>query len=337
LPPDYESVKKKIAGPAVLEMIPFERRNLELNLDALKENIQYAIEGGIRRGKGVMIVPCGTGEYVALSAEEHKLVVKTALDAAGGKLPIVVGASGCDYREVVRLANGAAEEGADCVMVPPPYYYGMGQPDMVRWYTLIARNVRVGVMTYGQPWRNSGMSFTTSFIREMAALENVISIKTGGEQLMDYFEMLEAFSKRFAFIDNSLGYTATMAHMHGAAGYITGPAAFWPELEAQYWDLMEQGRYAEAERLHGKLGPFWQFFWHGGGLLKGEEFAGGGEGAYFGASVLKAALEYVGLYGGPVRPPFAELTPKQKTELFLILERAGVKRLQRAAPGRKRE
>ena len=78
--------------------------------------------------------------------------------------------------------------------------------------------------------------------------------------------------------------------MHGASGYITGPAAFWPEVEAQYWDLLDQGRYPEADKLHSKLGPFWQFFWHGGGLLKGEEFPGGGEGAYFGASVLKAAL-----------------------------------------------
>jgi dihydrodipicolinate synthase/N-acetylneuraminate lyase len=316
-------------------MIPFERRSLDLNLEALKENIQYAIEGGITRGKGVMIVPCGTGEYVTLSSEEHRLVVKAALDAADGKLPIVAGVSGCDHREVVKLAKSSTEAGAECVMVPPPYYYGTSQPDMVRWYRLIAREVKVGIMTYSQPWRNSGMSFTTSFIGEMASLENVVSIKTGGEQLMDYVEMLERYSKRFAFIDNSLGYTATLAHMHGAAGYITGPAAFWPELEAQYWSLLEQGRYAEADKLHTRLGLFWQFFWHGGGLLKGEEFAGGGEGAYFGASVLKAALEYVGLYGGPVRPPFEELTPKQKAELFKILEVAGVNKLLKAAHGRK--
>src|SRR5208283_4977030 len=159
MPLDYEKVKKKIAGPTVLEMIPFESKTLELNLAALRENIHYAIEGGIVRGRGVMIVPCGTGEYVALSPEEHRLVVKTALDAAGGKLPIVAGVSGCDYREVVKLADSSAEAGAECVMVPPPYYYGMSQPDMVRWYRLIAREVRVGIMTYSQPWRNSGMSF----------------------------------------------------------------------------------------------------------------------------------------------------------------------------------
>ena len=317
-------------------MIPFSRDGLELNLEALKENIQHVVAGGIRRGKGIMIVPCGTGEYVALSSEEHRIIVKTAIDAAGDELPIVAGVSGCDYREVVKLAGQAVEAGAECVMIPPPYYYGTSQPDMVRWYTLLARQIKVGIMTYSQPWRNSGMSFSSSFITELSSLENVISIKTGGEQLMEYVEMLETFSKRFAFIDNSLGYTSSMAHAHGASGYITGPAAFWPELEAQYWALLEERKYGEAEKLHGKLGPFWQFFWHGGGLLKGEEFSGGGEGAYFGASVLKAALECVGLYGGPVRPPFAGLTPKQKTELLRILEKAGVKKTRVRASGKNR-
>jgi hypothetical protein len=212
MPLDYENVRKKIASPTVLEMVPFERKTLGLNLEALKENIQFAIDGGIRKGKGVMIVPCGTGEYVALSPEEHRLVVETSLDAADVKLPIVAGVSGCDYREVVKLGKSSTEAGVECVMVPPPYYYGTSQPDMVRWYRLIAREVKAGIMTYSQPWRNSGMSFTTSFIREMASLENVVSIKTGGEQLMEYIEMLETFSKRFAFIDNSRGYTATMTH-----------------------------------------------------------------------------------------------------------------------------
>ncbi len=323
---DFENVKKRIVGPSVLEMLPFKRnKNFELDLEALKENISYVIEAGIAKGKGHMIVPCGTGEYVTLSKEEHELVVETALDAAGDRLPIVVGIGSCDYKVVIALAESAAEAGAECVMVPPPYYYGMSQPDLYRWYRIVTAGVKTAVMTYSQPWRNSGTHFSTSLMGKLVDFENVVSIKTGGEQLMDYVEMLDQFSTRFSFIDNSVGYTSTLAHIHGASGYITGPAAFWPELEAQYWSLLEQGKYAEAEKLHGRLGPFWQFFWHGGGLLEGEEFAGGGEGAFFGASVLKAALEYVGLYGGAVRPPFVELTRRQKTELFNVLRKINVK------------
>jgi len=321
---DYEEIKRKIVGPSVLVMAPF-KDNYELNIEALKENIQYIMDSGISRGKGHIICPCGTGEYVTLSHEEHKMMVEAVVDVGGDKLPVVAGVASCNYKEAIKLAQEAAEAGAECVMIPPPYYYSISQEAIYRWYKVIAKEVKIGIMAYNQFWRNMGTFISVPLMGKLAEIENMVSMKYGGEVMRDYITALGLYSKRFSFIDNSIAYTAAIGHMHGAAGYITGPGAFWPEFEAKYWSLLEQRKYEEADKWHAKLGPFWDFFYGGGGTIKGEEFAGI-EGSFFPASVLKAALEYVGLYGGPVRPPFIELTKEQKKKLFNILENIGVKK-----------
>ena len=102
--------------------------------------------------------------------------------------------------------------------------------------------------------------------------------------------------------------------MHGkVAGHVTHAASFWPEFEAKYWSLLEQRKYGEADKWRTKLSPLF-------GFQRSEDAAGIGGGARY----LKTALEYVGLYGGPARLPFIELTKEQKNKFFGVLEGIGV-------------
>ena len=309
---DLEEVKEKIRGPQVLMMAPF-KDNYELNIEALKENIRFIMDGGINNGKGHIICPCGTGEYVTLSPEETKMMVEAAVEVTGNELLVVAGVQSCDYRVVIKLANIAAEAGAKCVMIPPPYYHPISQESVYRWYKLIAEEIKIGIMCYGQPWRNIGIDFSVSLMSRLAKIENIIAMKyqcAVTDLMGDYIEVLNLYSKRFAFIDNSRTHTTAVAHMHGAAGYITAPS--FPALDVKYWSLLEQHKYQEAEKLQSKLrvaSPLAEF----------ERV----EGPFFPGASVKATLEYVGLYGGPVRPPFVDLTKEQKRKLFSILEAAG--------------
>ncbi len=317
---DYEKIKKDIRGPSVLIMAPF-KPNYDLDTNALKEEIEFIIEGGIRRGNGHIICPCGTGEYVATSREERRDMVETAVKAADGRVPVVAGIGTCYYKEAVKLGQDAKQAGAECVMMPPPYYYALDQNEVYNWYKHVSEKTKIGFMIYVQPWRNIGAALGLPAIEKVAKIENIISLKYSGA-LPKYLTVLSQYSKRFAIIDNSKGFTSTLAHMHGAAGFITGPAAFWPDFEAEYWRLLEAGKYREAEQWHAKLLPFWGFFNRGKKAKAGAEFRGG----FFGASVLKAAIEYVGIRMGPVRPPFSNLTKAKRLELYTILEKIGVKK-----------
>lgn len=309
---DYDQIRSDLRGPTVLIMTPFDS-NFELRLDVLRQNIRHVIDGGISKGNGFLICPCGTDEYNTLTRDEHLQVVETALEACGGELPLVVGVASTSHKEAIARCQNAERAGATCAMMPPPYYYGgLDQEAVVNWYQTIADASGIGLMVYEQSARKLGGEIDVSTIAELAKIESVVSIKRGvGSHMKDYVESLKRFSGRMAFVDNSYGYTASLAHMHGAAAYITGIAAFWPEVEAEFWSLLEAGRYKEAEALHAKQDEFWEFV---DGPMR--RYAG---------NVLKSSAEYVGIPAGSVRPPFRDLNREELETLHGILERMGLK------------
>ncbi len=315
---DWDQVKQEIRGPAALVMAPF-RKDLSLDTKALERNIRFIADGGLKRGRGFLIVPCGTGEYVTLSHDEHHQMVETALRTTDGELPVVAGIASCDFREAVALAEDARRAGATCVMCPPPYYYRLGTDAFFEWYRMLSEAVDVGIMVYDQSWRTElGTTIGLGVMERLTRLPNVVALKYGGPNLfMDMIEALDHYADRFAFIDNSLGYTATIGHMHGGVGFISGPSTWWPEFELHLWDLMEAGKYREADHWHARIAPYMQYH-------RDEEF--GGTSYYFAAALIKACLEYVGLYGGPVRPPFSELTRAQKEQVLGVLDQMGVRK-----------
>jgi dihydrodipicolinate synthase/N-acetylneuraminate lyase len=314
---DWNAVKQELRGPAALVMAPF-RADLSLDREALARNIRFMVDGGLRTGRGFLIVPCGTGEYVTLNHDEYRQMVEVAVDVVDGELPVVAGIASCDIREAITLAELACRAGARCVMCPPPYYYRLSEDAFVEWYRLLAEAVDVGLMIYDQSWR-SELNATISLpaMERLVEVPNVVALKYGSPNLfMDMIDALTLYAERFAFIDNSLGYTATVSHVHGGAGFISGPATWWPAFELRFWELLEAGAYGEADRWHARIAPYMQYH-------RDEEFGGGSH--YFGAALIKACLEYIGLYGGPVRPPFRALTAAQRDELYAVLDRIGVR------------
>lgn len=316
---DWDLVKSELRGPAALVMAPF-RDDLSLDTVALAKNVRYIVDGGLRTGRGFLIVPCGTGEYVSLDRDEHRQMVETAVHATDGAIPIVAGVASCDIREAIALTEAAKRAGAKAVMCPPPYYYRLSHDDFVEWYRQLTAAVDVGIVVYDQSWRRElGTTIAIPVMERLAEFQSIVSLKYGSPNIfMDMIDALDRFADRFAFIDNSLGYTATVGHMHGGASFISGPSTWWPEYELKFWDLMESGAYAEADRWHSRITPYMHFH-------QGEEFEGSSQ--FFAASLIKSCMEYVGLYGGPVRPPFRALTPRQKDQLFRVLDDMGVKAL----------
>jgi len=153
-------------------MTPF-KDSYELNIEPLKENIRFMMDSGISNGEGTIICPCGTGEYVTLSPEEHKMVVKAAVEVGGNELPVIAGVPSWDYRVAIKLALNAAEAGAKCVMIPPPSYYPLSQEDMYRWYKAIAKEVKgIGIMAYSQPWKAEGTFLTVPLLGKLAETTN---------------------------------------------------------------------------------------------------------------------------------------------------------------------
>ena len=317
---DIKQVKKELCGPTGLVMATF-NEDLSLNVGALKDNIRFMLDEGMKTGRGCIICPCGTGEYVHLNRAEHAQRVRAALEVTDGKLPVVVGLAGTDVREVVELGRQAQKAGAKYAMVPPPYYYDIDQDGIFEWYRILSESLDLGIMAYEQSWRGDlGTYLGVRLIERLAGLDNLVSLKYGSPSyFQDMIVALDNWHDRFAFIDNSLGYTAVVGHMHGATGFISGPSTWWPEFELKFYQLMTEGKYVEADKWHARIGPYME-------LMSGEYWQGAR--FTFQTAVVKASMEYVGLYGGPLRPPLRALNAEERKELWAVMERMGVKKIQ---------
>lgn len=309
---DWIETKELLRGPAALVMTPF-HQDLSLNLEALTQNIRYMTDAGLRRGRGFLVVPCGTGEYVSLTRDEHRQMVETAVRATDGTVPVVAGVGTCSCLDAAEMARIAQRAGACCVMVPAPFYYELDEEVFFNWYATLAQAVTIPIMVYDQVFRRAslGAGLRLQGIARLAEISSLIAFKYGGPaQHLDMVPALEQFSGRFAFIHGSPDFTSVISHMHGAYGFVSAPVTCWPAFELHYWDLLEARQYHEAAKWQARLAPYTRLFSREGGW-----------GQYlFAAAVIKATLEYVGLYGGPVRPPFYDLAADQKEKLFALLD-----------------
>ena len=135
---DIEQVKREIRGPAGLAMATFDD-GLRLDVEALKGNLRYMVDNGVGDGRGFVICPSGTGEYLSLSDEEHLLMTEAALEVCAGKMAVVSGVAGVNLDDVIARTDAARRAGARYAMVPPPFYYGIDQQGVFDWYRILER------------------------------------------------------------------------------------------------------------------------------------------------------------------------------------------------------
>ncbi|MGH8791528.1 MAG: dihydrodipicolinate synthase family protein, partial [Stackebrandtia sp.] len=70
-------------------LTPF-RPDDEVDLDVFADHVAQQIDAG----PDALFTACGTGEFTALSFEEHRSVVAAAVRVADGRLPVFAGAGG---------------------------------------------------------------------------------------------------------------------------------------------------------------------------------------------------------------------------------------------------
>ena len=199
---DWIETKELLRGPAALVMTPF-HQDLSLNLEALTQNIRYMTDAGLQRGRGFLVVPCGTGEYVSLTRNEHRRLVETAVRATDGTVPVVAGVGTCSYLDAIEMAQTAQQAGACCVMVPAPFYYELDEEVFFNWYATLAKAVTIPIMVYDQVFRRAslGAGLRLEGIARLAEIPSLISFKYGcPAQHLDMVPALDQYAERLSLI-----------------------------------------------------------------------------------------------------------------------------------------
>jgi 4-hydroxy-2-oxoglutarate aldolase len=253
------------------------------------------------------VVLGSNGEGVHLNEAETDAVLETARAAIPPDRKMIVGTGRHSTRETVAWSRRAAEVGADAVLVLPPSYYRnqMTRAVLVDHFYAVAEAVPVPVVVYNMP-ACTGLDLDAETVLEIAAHSNVIGIKDSGGDVAKLAEIVRGTAPEFAVLAGSAGFLLPALSI-GASGGVLGLANIAPDAclalaKAVGADDRDQARVIQHRLVRPNRAVTKQW----------------------GVPALKAALDMLGLYGGPPRRPLPPLSTTLTRELRTILTAAGL-------------
>ena len=283
------------SGIIVPMITPFKGAEMrEIDHTKLRRLTEYLIENGV---SGLMVN--GTsGEFSLQSHEERKAVLRTVLNAASKRIPVIAGVCESSTKNSLDLALDAEKAGADAVIATGPIYYRTNEAGLKYHFQTIIDKIRLPLMVYNipswigynippsivldlvrnNPGRIAGVKFTTNdlglFLEYLRLLKHRISIMIGSDLLI--FSALEL----------------------GATGAVVGSANVLPSETSEIFSNFVSGQKDRANKIQQRIDSFANVM---------------GLGTY--PSALKAGLKCLGMDVGQVRPP---LMPMTKAEVVKV-------------------
>ncbi len=310
--------------PLVLEGIhlpvttPFDPSTGRVDGDAFLDNLHAWLSHPIAG----LVVGGSTGEAPLLDSDELLRLVALAREAAGART-VTAGTGAESTRETIRLSRAAAERGADAVLVRPPAYYrdAMTPEALRRHYEAVADASPVPVILYHIP-RFVPVELVPDLVGALAAHGNVAGIKDSSGDVRNLGALAAACEGRATVLVGA-GTLLYAALELGAAGGVIAVGLLAPAEACALHEAWRRGDGAGAGRLQERIGPVHR------AVVAG-----------LGVPGIKAALELLGLHGGPPRPPLLPVSEAGRRRAAAALADAGLRersvRVARPADARER-
>ncbi|TQR83907.1 5-dehydro-4-deoxyglucarate dehydratase [Mycobacterium hodleri] len=291
-------------GVLFFPVTPFDD-NGEVDLTRLAEHVAK----GVDAGPGGVFIACGTGEFHALEAVEFAGIVRTAVEATGGRVPVYAGTGGSVAQAKI-FAKAAAEAGADGLLLLPPYLVTMPQRGLVDYTREVVAATDRPVIVYNR----GNARYSEASAIEVAHFPNVVGFKDGtgdvdmvARIVRAVTDALEPTGKPFQFF-NGLPTAEVSQQAYRAIGvtlYSSATFAFAPELALAFYEALER----DDEALTAAL---LRDFFHP--LVRLRDTVPG-----YAVSLIKAGVTMEGVAAGPVRPPLIMPSPEDRDTLADII------------------
>jgi 4-hydroxy-2-oxoglutarate aldolase len=253
------------------------------------------------------IVGGSNGEFVHLSVEERVEVVRTAVQTRAPARPVIAGAGMESAHETIARAREMAAVGADLALVVTPSYYKskMTSAAFQDFYTRVADASPIPVLIYNVP-SNTGVDMAAEAVIRLSAHPNIVGMKDSSGNLAKMAFVIREAAEGFQVLAGSAGFFLPALSV-GAVGVVPALGNFASPLLKELMDRFAAADLEQARALQ------WRAVEANTAVT-----------TRFGVPGLKAALDMLGYYGGPVRSPLLPLTQEEESTLKDILQRAGL-------------
>ncbi len=211
------------------------------------ENFARLIEWQIEEGINALVVAGTTGEGSTLSDEEHKAVVKFAVEQVNGRVPVVAGTGSNDIKYAIELTKYSCEVGADAMLVVTPYYNKATQGGLIKSFTAIADASTKPIILYNVPSR-TGCNITPETCAELAKHPNIVGIKEASGNISQIAKVASLVDEDFAIYSGNDDQIVPIMSL-GGKGVISVLSNIAPKDTVRICDSFFEGNIAESAKL----------------------------------------------------------------------------------------
>jgi 5-dehydro-4-deoxyglucarate dehydratase len=248
----------------------------------------------------------GTGEFFSITPREFPDVIRTAVEGAGGQVPIL---AGCGYgtRMAVEMAQAAEAAGAAGILLLPHYLMVVEQAGLYAHVKAVCDSVKIGVIVYN---RDNSVLSPETLARLVETCPNLIGFKDGYGDIEMVWKITTLLGDRLAYV-GGMPTAEVFAAPYYAAGVTTYSSAvynFIPKAALAFYAALRAGDRDTTEAM------LRRFFY--------PYLAIRNRGKGYAVSIVKAGMRVMGQDPGPVRAPLTDLTAEEHRMLEKLLHEA---------------
>ncbi len=226
------------------------------------------------------------------------------MKTAAGRVPVLIGTGGEWTRDVVAMSREAEAQGADGVMIIPPYYSVPTEDELYVHYKAVADAIGIPIMVYNNP-ATANVDLLPETVARLSTIPNCCYIKESTLDVTRVREIIRLCGERMTVFAGVLGFESFWL---GAEGWVAVCSNVAPKLSAELFNASRDRRdLDEATAIHRKLVPLLP--WVGGPRY---------------VSGTKAAFAMMGMPMGPPRAPRLPLPEKDRPALRKVLAGMGL-------------
>lgn len=281
--------------------------NLTLDVDGVKHLVEHLVSGGVH---GIFILGT-TGESTSLSYKTREQLILESCKAVNGRVPVFVGITDTSIEESVRLALVAHNARAAAVVVAPPYYYGLGQEELYKYYWSLASQVELPLFLYNMP-SHTKINIDVKTVVRLSEHPNIVGLKDSSANAVYFQSLCYLLKDNFSLLVGPEEITAETVMMGGNGG-VNGGANLFPKLYVALYNAALAKDFAKIAILQDLVMEISTRIYtvgsYGSSYLKG----------------LKGALSALGIVNGNIAPPFTTFDEKEMTKVIANIKDIEIK------------
>jgi len=279
------------------------KKDLSLDLEATQKHIEVLIESGV---SGLVMLG-SLGENNTLFPEEKVAVVKCAMEAAKGRVPVLSGVSELSTESACRYVAELEKLGVDGYMVMPAMVYHSDHDETLNHFRRVGQATGLPIILYNNPLAYK-VDLTPEMFLELSDQKNFVAIKESSGDTRRTTDVINAVKDRYT-IFCGVDDLALECTMLGAEGWIAGIGLAFPAENQKLWEHMMAGEWDQAREIYRWYTPLLH-------LDVGTKFV----------QNIKLAIQAVGLGTEWVREPRLPLSGAERERVLAIIQEGISKR-----------